>query len=101
MEEGDFLSELIDRVTADPDYLWMRGSGDLVFNYGYGCFFRLNASLNSIGLCYIFIPEKERRKGNATKIIKHLMKVAKEMDSHIWLVCNPFTAIVTGKHPYP
>ena len=40
MDEGDFLSELIDRVTSDPDYLWMRGSGDLVFNYGYGCPFR-------------------------------------------------------------
>ena len=90
--EEDFASELIDRITADIDFLWMRSSKSLIFNYGYGCFFSLNVGGGSIGITYIFIPEQQRKKGNATKILKHLMKVAKEMEAHIWLVANPFRA---------
>ena len=61
----------------------MRSSKSLIFNYGYCCFFSLDVGGGSMGITYIFISEKQGKTGNATKILKHLMKVAKEMDANL------------------
>ena len=92
MNEEEFVLQVIESITANKDFLWMRSSRALIFNYGYGCFFSLDVRVGSIGLSWIWIPDKQRKKGNATKIIKHILKVAEELGSSVWLVCNPFQA---------
>jgi len=92
MDNEEKIVKVINKVTENVDFLWIRSTGDLIFNFGYGCFFKLQVDANHIGLMYLFVPEKQRRKGNARKIISYLQKVAKSLDMGFWLVCNPFVS---------
>ena len=92
MDNEELIIKVLKKVTEDDEYLWLRSTNDAIFNYGYGCFFKLAIDEGNMGLTYIYVPDKQRKKGNARKIIKHLMNVAQALDIRFWLVCNPFKA---------
>ena len=90
MNEEEVIEGLLRYVPDGNDFLWLRQSERLTFNYGMGCFFHLISSDGWFGIQWIFVPESQRRKGNAKKILQRLQGVAKKLDVGAWLVCNPF-----------
>lgn len=90
MNEDDLIEGLLKYVPDGKDFLWLRQSKDLTFNYGMGVFFHLIASDGWMGLQWIYVPEEQRKKGNAKAVINRLRGVAKKLNVGLWLVCNPF-----------